>query len=48
MKSFELIDTSPFKDKIDQIQNSILPAKMLKKKKTTNLTSSSKNVVTEE
>ncbi len=34
MKSFDLIDTSVFKDKVDNIQSSIIPSKYLKKKKT--------------
>lgn len=43
LKSFDIIDTTFYRDKVDEIISAALPAKLLKKKKTIN--TSSKNVM---
>lgn len=34
MKSLEIVDTAEFREKVDNIMGSLIPAKLLKKRKT--------------
>jgi hypothetical protein len=48
LKSLETIDTLLFREKIDSIMNSMLPTKLLKKKKSVITTGTSKNILLSE
>jgi hypothetical protein len=48
LKSLETIDTQVFRDRLDSILNSLLPSKLLKKKKSVLTIGNSKNILLSE
>jgi hypothetical protein len=48
LKSLETIDTIILRDRIDSLLNSLLPSKLLKKKKSVLTTGNSKNILLSE
>lgn len=48
LKSLETIDTQVFRDRLDFILNSLLPSKLLKKKKSILTIGNSKNILLSE